>query len=455
MGGAVGVTIPKGFLTEWCETLSRDGEMPAISYLPTGLVLIAAIVGVKIKIRWTPVRDERCNLWILNVGRSAMHKKTTGLTALRWGIKVASERLGDEIRYHSVQRLSDAGLADMLDVVGKDTAKAQKEENAAAKLEKREPSELEPVVREMPVSQVLALNEVAPIWGEARDQYRQNARQLLLDVYDGRLSSSTKTTQVFDQEVFTCALGNIPEAELSDRTTDSVLRSGFAGRWVVCQAPDPIRLISFPHVNGTDPLAALADRIRQLTHLHHYCADIQDVRKLWTDEAVASRQAWYERRVGRFIREAGADGDVWNRLQATAVKLAVVAAISRQVGADFSDLGALRVEVGDAEWAQELVEASLKTLMGAVAAGGGGSTSPTGRLEQRILNTLTNHGARSETTAMKVRAIADNARGDDSRKDVVSALLSLHTTGSVEVVMDREGTRPQMAWLSEKTDADD
>ncbi|PND64671.1 hypothetical protein, partial [Escherichia coli] len=76
-------------------------------------------------------------LWILNVGRSAIARKTTGMSAARWAIGVAARTLGDQVRWYSAKRLSDAQLVVDLDVVGADTRRAQEEEDQIADAEKR------------------------------------------------------------------------------------------------------------------------------------------------------------------------------------------------------------------------------------------------------------------------------------------------------------------------------
>lgn len=437
--------IPDGLLAEWCHDLSRGTEMPREAYLATGLVSVAAIVGPRLYIRWGPTRRERCNVWVLNVGRSALGRKTTGMSAARWAVGSARRVLGDQVRWYSAKRLSDAQMAVDLDVVGADTAKAQAEEDMIADVEKRKPRRIEPVYRRVPVSWLVGANEIAPLWGEGLRDWQAATQAFLLDVFDGEIVSRTRSSSVPEQETFVCMLGNIPPAELVARTTIGTLTSGFAGRWVILPSPGPERPVAMPSMNGGDPLAALGALIERLAVLARACDGI-DVMRLWTPGAEAQREEWYGRWWSELSeadpdsREAGARADLFNRAQAHALKLATLAGVCRQV-ASIDDLSQARVEAEDVRWAQEIVDASVAYLTDVVSAGGGGAVTTLGRVENRVLRYLREHMAVSDEHSISLRDVTRGAKGSDSHADVVRALESLAAVGAVEIGRSEPGTR--------------
>lgn len=445
--------IPDGLLAEWCTDLSRGTEMPREAYLATGIVTAAAIVGPRLFIRWGPTRRERCNVWVLNVGRSALGRKTTGMSAARWAVGAARRVMGDQVRWYSAKRLSDAQMAVDLDVVGADTAKAQAEEDTIADAEKRKPRRIEPIYRKVPVSWLVGVNEVAPLWGEGLRDWQQATQGFLLDVFDGEIVSRTRSSAVPEQETFVSMIGNIPPAELVARTTIGTLTSGFAGRWLILPSPGPERPVPMPSMNGSDPLAALGALVERLAVLARSCEGI-DAMRLWTPEAEAEREGWYGRWWSELrdadpdSREAGARADLFNRAQAHALKLATLAAVCRQV-ATIDDLSEARVEVEDVTWAQELVDASVAYLTEVVSAGGGGAVTTLGRVENRVLRYLREHLAVSEEQAVSLRDVTRGAKGSDSHADVVRALESLASVGAVEIAKGKStGGRPRkLVWL--------
>lgn len=452
---AAEVPIPPGLFEEWCEALSRGTEMPPESYLPTAIATASAIIGPRLFIRWGPTRRERCNLWILNVARSAIGRKTTGISAGKWATNVAAKRLGDQIRWYSAKRISDAQLVVDLDVVGADTAKAQAEEDAIADAEKRKPRKIEPVHRRIPVAWLIAANEVAPLWGEGLRDWQAATQGFLLDVFDGEIVSRTRSSSVPEQETFVAAIGNIPPAELVSRTTMGTLTSGFAGRWLLMPSPGPTAPVALPRMNGGDPLAALGALVEHLAGLAVECPGV-DAIDLWTDEAKALREEWYGRWWHELAdadpdsAEAGGRADLFNRAQAHALKLGTIAAVCRTM-AGVPSLADVRVEAEDVRWAHLLVDRSVEAMLDVVMAGGGGAVTALGRVENRVVQFLRERGATSQDDALSLRDVAHGSKGSDAHRDVVAALESLAALGTVaiaEVPPGPKGGRPgRRVWL--------
>jgi hypothetical protein len=259
------------------------------------------------------------------------------MSAAKWAISVAEGVLEDRVRWYAIQRFSDAQIARDLDVVGPDTKERRDEESAVAKEEKREPSPVKPVRRKVPVGWLMSLNEVSSLWGDGLRDYQQAAQQFLLEVFDGNLSSNTTATFVPSQETFVSAIGNIPPSELSDRTTLSMLRSGFAGRWIVMPTPAPVVPIHIPRLGPRDDLDRLSSLIVAMAELAEQVSEVDVFKVMWPEggEADKCRDSWYGSAWQRLkdadamVPEEQARAELFGRLQSTSVKVSSIVAVTR------------------------------------------------------------------------------------------------------------------------------
>lgn len=441
--------IPEGFLTRWCDTLSESSESPPGAFLPTGLALLSAIAGPRLVMRWSATHEERMNLWILNVGMSALARKTSGLSGLREAVKWVRD--DDLVRLVSMSRLSDAGLVSSLDVVTEDTAKAAKDaEEFPTGPKNKDKAEIEPVHRSVPMSWITVFNEVSPIWMEDGPGWAMDAQRMMLAVYDGHLSSTTKATHVPSQECFVTAIGNIPPGVLREQTTLGMLASGFVGRWLVVPTPTPTEIISFPMPNGSDPLNRLRSEIEGL----HQVAKLNEryvVNNLWTPDAKYLRDEWYTEHTKGFRGLSPDDpfavaaSELFGRLQATAIKLATLLAVGRQIDTlrTFADL---RVTVDDVAWANQVIDASIVYVTDVLRDAGAESSSAGGKTEGRIIRYLEKVGATTRDTARVMRDVSNAAKGGKvSHRDVVAAVDALYA--SEQIVTEDVGSTRRV-WLA-------
>jgi len=443
--------IPEGFLARWCSTLSESSESPPGAFLPTGLALLSAIVGPRLVMRWGVSHEERMNLWILNVGMSALARKTSGLSGLRTAVKWIRDD-DDLIRLLSVARISDAGLVASLDVVSDDTAKAAKDaDDFPTGPKSKNAPEPDPVHRAVPLSWITVFNEVAPIWKEDGAGWAMDAQRALLAIYDGQLSSTTKATHVPAQDCFVTAIGNIPPGVLRDQTTLGMLSSGFVGRWLVVPTPAPTEVVSFPMPNGADPLNHLREEIDQLAHLAKRGGNRHVVNDLWTEDAKYLRHEWYAGHCATYehlspddaLAVAGAE--LFGRLQATAVKVATLIAVGRMAD-QINHLSELRVTVDDVHWASQVIDASIVYVTDTLREAGAESSSAAGKVEGRVLRYLDKTGAISESTSRVIRDISNAAKGGNvSHRDVVGSIDALFQSEQI-VVVDAGKTR--RVWLA-------
>lgn len=425
--------IPDGFLSEWCSTLAEGSESPPEAFLPTGLAMLSAVAGPRLVMRWSNLHEERMNLWVLNVGASALARKTSGVSGLKRAVGWID---GDQHRVTSMDRISDAGMVSQLDVVGPDTAAAGDSDDG------------EPVVRSVPVSWVALFNEISSVWADDSTSWLMAAQKAMLSIYDGKLSSTTKATSVREQDCFVTAIGNIPPGVLREQTTLGMLSSGFVGRWLAIPTPAPTEPVSFPMPDGDEPV----DRLRRTVRHMASVAALKErviVNGLWTPDAIYMRDEWY--REAFFRHRSGssddailaAESELWGRLQATAVKLATLLAFGAQYHR-VGDLRELRVSCDEVAWASQVVDASIGYVTEALRSSGADSVTAKGKVEGRILRFLERQAAIGEASGKSFSDVGTACKGRDSRAEVTAALDALASSGHVAV---RRTGRGGTVWL--------
>lgn len=406
--------IPPGFLTRWCENNAADGEHPAQAYLGTGLVMMSTVLAPKLRVHWSSTHEEMANLWVVGVGDSGSGKTTIG-SSLGFGVDAARQILGDRVQSLSVSRMSSAALVEHLDVMGPLVEAAKRRERAAAKAEGRDP---EPVIVEEPdppYSHVLRLNELGSLWGaapgERSSSYVDEARQVLLSVFDGKLSSHTKATNVIDQACCVNAVGMIPTSELRDRTTIQTIASGFAGRWAILPMPEKDRLVATPQRNGEDPRRAIQGEVMRLCNLFQDSETVY-INDLLTEDGRAARDEWYERMEGQYDKSDGDEIDrglysLWSRMQGTALKIAPYVQISndlcKPVNERLFDLKELRVGRASMLWAQLVVEQAITQMHDMAIEQAPSRNKVDVDDEGRVLQWLTSKGHVDEDSAVSQR----------------------------------------------------
>jgi hypothetical protein len=447
------VSIPAGFLREWCTAHAEGTEQTPDAFLASGLALMATVCGPRLVIRWTKTYEERANLWVMVAARSALGGKTTTANALAWGIRRAKAELGDDsIRRMPIDRFSDADIVHELDVLGQDQRHAEAAEKRLAKAEGREPEPVSVSGRTPPVGFVIVVNELAQLWGGDIPKHHDQARTTLLSVYDGMLSSSTRATKVAPQECCVSAIGNIPISELERRTEISTLRSGFAGRWFMLPLPDPVDHIATPRVGGEDSLASVARNVDKLCELAKAAQDRVDViAQMLTEgsDADIERDRWYRAARMKFLAETSEDEldqagqELFQRLQSTALKLAVYSAISRDIH-KAHNLSSVRINKADVQWGQVIVDISRETLVSAVR--------PTiGTTEDKILAALRNGlGATSRESACTVRELRRKVAKAMRSPDFMRVCSALEELGEVGLAEEPTAGRPRvMIWAAD------
>lgn len=439
-----GIVIPPEgtFLGDFARISATDSEAHEAGYLGVGVAMMSVLLGPKLYLQWTPTHSERCHVWVMLVGQSALSKRSTIQSALRHGLDTA-HAFGAEFRMGQVGRVSDAGICEMLDASYTD------EESG----ETRVPSTPTGVIAVMP--------EMVTLLGGGRGQaYTESARNMLLAVYDGTLRSDTKMTKVPEQPVSATFCGNITEAQFDEVLASATMTtSGFLGRWVPIMVPVSGRLVAEPLMDATPPGtdAKLTTHLRQLARLARAVGPDVNAYAKTTEEARALRREWYE----SFHPDAGAGWDgvpqhkrerlsqLWSRWQATQLKLAALHAISRRAE-EMDTLADLVIERADLEWGMSTmgyVRAQVERTL---------DDSPAetieGRLEDRILAFIGEQGG-----PVRIGDITEHMKhGNKSTPNVTRKMVRQATDGLVDagtLIKTGEAGRSYEVILSSEVEA--
>ena len=456
------VPPPAGFLTEWCIAHSDGSEHRPEAFLGPGIALMSTVLAPVLHAKWSPTYSEPGNVWIAMAARSALGGKTTTAAALKWGIKRAERSLGDNIRSLSLDRFSDADLVMELDVVGQDTEKARNAEKDRAKKAGEDPQHVEEVERPVPVGHVLTLNELAQLWGGNIPKHHEQARVTMLSLYDGHLSSNTRTTKVVSQQCCVTLLGNIPLSELADRTDIGTIRSGFAGRFVVLELPDPIRHIASPRGFPDGAMDALETQVNALCELARPSYGHASVRTHNMidmlppgSKADKMRNKWYEDSRKRIAASTSTDeleqakDEMFQRAQATALKLAAYTAITDAQRNTEKQRTPLRlddveIDVKDIGFGIAVADHSIGALTNNVSAS-------LGITSEKILRRLKKLGAVDQQTAVRAPDLRRSIKGLDSVAfQRECAALARGEEIMLEKVKDphQPGPVPTLIWLA-------
>ena len=343
-----------GWLGHLIATHSEVSEAPREGWLAGGVSILSAVLGPKI--RWG---GEFSHVWTLLTGASATVKKTTILRGSERVVDGTREIVGDggvRVTPLSASTMTEAWLAENWGAEDEIEADQWKQDG--------------PPITWAPVNEADPLF-IPPGQGQAGG-FAAQARASLLRIYDGKISSNSKATDIPDSPLSVSLLGSTTPTHIRQSLTAAAAGTGFLGRWVFLHAePSDIELpwggakVSHSVVEElASPLARVAD--------DDYI--IEDGFDIVTDEAKAYYAKWYSR--GKDIQRKAVEAErtnardadvlaayssVWNRYQQTAKKLAGIHAFSRMAD-KLTTLADLRVEVEDIEWACKMADYSLQEI---------------------------------------------------------------------------------------------
>lgn len=411
-----------GFLHEFVQALEPHSEAPAEGYLGAAIAVLSACVGPQLRTQYRSSiaglpANQYGHVWILLMGPSAAIKKSTIDGAAKDVIRAVQRELGPEGKERLRRKKLQAGRQSDADLIASLGAKDDEEADEWRKTR--------------PPAVFMDANEVAPLFGpgkERRDEgWTGELRQTLLTVYDGEVTSGTRSTPVPTSPVCATIFANATRMGIEERVSRGVVGSGFFGRWVPISANPSGKCIPIPDLNGAS--SALEPWITALAEIVRSGGIVDDCYRLYEPRAIQARAEWYvplqeELSKLALLADSG-EGDphdglrlsCFSRWQDTAHRLAVLHAAASQIR-DVDRLQELSVGEGDVGWGITLADDAMALLDALLAAQ---DEAPTRAREEedkviRALGRLGGYGTVRKlcrSTGMSTREIRDHVRGSD------------------------------------------
>ncbi len=349
---------PPGALTSWVELYGPQTEAPDEAHLGAAIALISAAIGWKAWIRWGE-NPEPCTVNVVLEGGSASARKTTVAGGAHTLARLAVKDLDDDERGLQTRSISHTSSRGLIEVV------APKDAEQAELWEQKPPPGV-----------LLVWDEFGAVLGSPGDikgaDWLGQVRAAVMQLTNGRHGGlQTGACKIPPGRCAVSILATMTRVELEQRVSTGLLRDGFMGRFILIPFSGRPRLLAEPpvwHHEMYRQRDAIVDWLRALAQSQE---ELGSVFELLTPEARAARRQWYERKVEELERKAKADGDEdetgaaaresFNRLQTTALKVAVVAAVSPWRPSQ--PLSEIRIGWEHVHYGQELVEICLNEVM--------------------------------------------------------------------------------------------
>lgn len=425
------LTPPDGLLADWVRLYAPMGESPDEMHLAAAISLLSAAVGWRCHIRWGEAR-EPVTLNVILTGKSATARKTTTAGIARTIADMAVKDLGaladnPPLRVRDMGHTSDRGLLDL--VVPKDREQAALWESSP------------------PPGHLLVWDEIGGILGRPGDVKGQDLqgriRTTLMQFTGGRhggiqLSGDQKAPP---GRCAVSILGTMTRTELEQRLTHGVINDGFMGRMILIPYGGRARYLAEPpRWTGldTDAREHLVRSIRRIITSE----DIGEAFGHFTPHAHDLRRDWYVTKT-RQLDHAADDGDeiavavqaAHGRLQAAAVKLAVLSAVSRAPADQHPTQ--LAIDERDVEWGIGFADLTLQEIQSL-------AVTATESVGERYADKVTRylHGRNGGTTKKQV---LDGIRfAGLSRPQRWAVVEQLHTEGTVEIQRVKTGGKERL-----------
>lgn len=417
--------IPEhGFLRDWADLYTPKGEAPEAAHLGTALAVASATVGWRGWISWGEL-SEPLTMMVVLEGKSAVARKTTTASAAWKVASLATDGFdAPGLIVRNMAHTSDRGVYEAIGTTDDLVASAWE--------------------RNPPPGHLWVWDEIGALFGRPDDvkggDWLGRIRAALMTLTAGRHGGiQTGTTRIVPSRCAVTLLGTMTRAELEARMSLMLVQDGFLGRMVLIPIGPRRTYLSRPPAWTQEDM----DRRDRLVDWVRSIAGSQDC---WGEafmhhdkNALALRDTWYEERSRQFDKEAEGGDEVavarataFGRLQATAVKMASLAALSEKEPDE--PIAQVKVRQSHVEWGIMLAEHTLKELAALVREGQGVTAD---RYARKVLDYI---GAAGESTRKK---LLDRVRMDgmsrDARWRVVEGLAQ---DGSVEIEVVQTGGRP-------------
>lgn len=349
-----GLIPQKGFLRSWVELYGPLSEAPDEAHLGTAIATLSALVGWRVWLKWGE-NAEPCTVNVVLEGPSASARKTT--TAGTAGALARELPKFDDVKLLSVTSISHTSGRGLLDLV------APSDDEIAEKWE-----------TESPPGHLFVWDEFGYILGRPDDikgtgwegQIRSTVMLLANGRHGGVQLGSMKKP---GSRCAVSILATMTRHELERRVSQGLLSDGFMGRFLLIPHGGRQRLLPEPPKWTPAMTEQRKSMLRWLTTLAYQEEEVGDAFALQSGAARQCRNNWYAGWVERLEKQtveddasAGAAAlSAFQRLQTTAMKMAVLAAISTWDGS--SKLSELRIEGEHMDYAQRLADVALHEVV--------------------------------------------------------------------------------------------
>lgn len=340
------LTPPDGLFRDWIDAYASSGEAPDEMHMAAAVALASTAIGWRAWIGWGESL-EPVTVNVVLTGTSATARKTTTANIARRVAQLATQ--GDDDPALHVRDITHTSSRGLLELVAPDG-----------------PSQAQEWERNPPPGHLLVWDEIGSILGKPGDtkgaDWTGQTRSTIMQFTGGRHGGiQLGSAQRPAGRCAVSVLGTMTRAELEQRVTHGLITDGFMGRMLLVPYGSRARYLAVPEKmagNQLDARDRVVRRIRRIIESDPFGEAFDH----FTRDAIDLRRTWYEERTRRLDEDARSGEDLatamqaaHGRLQAAAVKLAVIHAISRapadqaptdyqvtpqdvQWGIDFTDL---------------------------------------------------------------------------------------------------------------------
>lgn len=337
----------EGLLHDWVRLYAPKSESPDEMHLAAAVALLSSAIGWRAWVSWGE-SQEPVTLNVILTGTSATARKTTTANTARRVAQLATDEEDPAFTVRDIGHTSDAGLLEL--VAPRDKDQAREWEN------------------DPPPGLLLIWDEIGNVLGRPGDvkggDWLGRVRTVLMQLTGGRQSGTqTRSVKIEPARCAVSVLGTMTRAELEQRMTTGLITDGFIGRLVLIPYGDRPRYLPQPPSWTQGDIEA---RHRIVNHLRAVSERTWgEVFSHFTPDATSLRNDWYTT-TARRLDDAARGGDehhlavqaAFGRLQAVAVKLAAIHAISRHP----LHATTLIIDTEDVAWGQWFAEYTLREV---------------------------------------------------------------------------------------------
>lgn len=405
-----------GWIKRYVDLYTPLSESPPEAHFASAIALLSAAVGHRAVVRWGR-SSEPCTVWAVLEGRSAVARKTTtsetAMAVAARAFDYEGERL---VLARRLGHTSDRGLIEM--VAPKDAEQAKSWEEGHGQ----------------PPGVFAAWDEFGAALGRPGDvkgsDWIGRIQTTLMSMYGGKHAGiQTGAHKLPGGRCALAIVATMTRAELEQRVSTGLLKSGFMGRFVLIPFGGRHQVLPRP------PLftQAMFDEEGHLALFLRAVAEsnsIGDVFGLLAPDAAERFDDWYTTRSLELEKRAemtqneddAAVSSVFFRLQTTAIKVAALVAISQRMGdlVKANPLPGTKIQVADMDIGIGLAEFALAEVKSLIETD---ELSVERQFQQKVIKKLEE---RNGAGPISMRELLSNIRSPMTYRQKKFAVWALH-----------------------------